>query len=493
MKKLILLLIPFFYSLSLSAQAPDAFKYQTVVRNSTGKVLQNQVVALKVTILQGSAVGFDVYTEQHMATTNDFGLINISIGKGTIMSGNFANINWSTGLYYLKIEVDIAGGTNYVHMGTSQLMSVPYAKYAEKAGQNYLDKDTSPTNEIQNLTVKNDTLGISGANNIVLPRLIPDNTCVLSKSITPPSGYTYSGDYINSAVSNTWKTKSALPVALVDICGAANNGKIYVFGGYNGSFKNTCYEYNPATDTWTQKANMPTSRSSMACEVLDGKIYVIGGLNATVSFSNVEVYDPSTNTWTTKAPMPVSSGELASAVCKNKIYVFGGYNFVTGNLSSTYEYNPATDTWSAKASMTFARRVHKAATVGDIIYVMGGYDGTYIISTNQAYDPVNNTWTTKASTPTPNSDMYLGAYNSKIYMAAGFYNSTRLNSFYEYDPVSNTWTSRANLPTARSNPAATFLDNKLYIIGGGLSSGYSAVNEVYTFEVPYYIHCLSKP
>ncbi len=117
-------------SFPAGAQSPQAFKYQTVVRNASNQPIPNQAVSLKISILQGSATGTAVYEETHAATTNVLGIVNLEIGNGTLVSGSFAGINWGTNSYYVKIELDPAGGTAYQNMGTSQLLSVPYALYA---------------------------------------------------------------------------------------------------------------------------------------------------------------------------------------------------------------------------------------------------------------------------------------------------------------------------------------------------------------------------
>ncbi|MCP4443080.1 MAG: hypothetical protein GY810_29590 [Aureispira sp.] len=123
-----------FFSSNSFAQAPDLINYQAVARNSTGGPIQNQVVGVKISILQGSATGTAVYEETHAPTTDNYGAFNLQIGGGTVVTGSFAGINWGSFANYLKVEMDITGGTNYVPMGTSQMVSVPYAKYAEKAG-----------------------------------------------------------------------------------------------------------------------------------------------------------------------------------------------------------------------------------------------------------------------------------------------------------------------------------------------------------------------
>ncbi len=122
---------------SLLAQAPQAFSYQAVATDNLGKELANQAIGIRASILQGSPSGQAVWVETHAVTTDDFGLFTISVGQGTGQSGplpSFSSIDWSTGTYFLRIDMDAAGGTNYAFVGASQLLSVPYALYAERSG-----------------------------------------------------------------------------------------------------------------------------------------------------------------------------------------------------------------------------------------------------------------------------------------------------------------------------------------------------------------------
>jgi uncharacterized protein (TIGR02145 family) len=114
------------------AQAPNKMSYQAVIRNSNNVVVSNHVVGMRISILQGTATGTAVYTETQSPTTNANGLIAIEIGTGTFVSGSFTAINWSNGPYFVKTESDPNGSTNYTLIGTSQLLSVPYALYAQK-------------------------------------------------------------------------------------------------------------------------------------------------------------------------------------------------------------------------------------------------------------------------------------------------------------------------------------------------------------------------
>jgi len=127
----------FIAALSLSglllAQSPEAFNYQAVVRNGSGDAITETAVSLKVSILQGSDEGTPVYVETFSPTTNPYGHISVDIGTGTVVSGDFAAIDWSDGPYYLKSEMDPEGGTSYTDLGAEQLMSVPYSLYASVA------------------------------------------------------------------------------------------------------------------------------------------------------------------------------------------------------------------------------------------------------------------------------------------------------------------------------------------------------------------------
>ncbi|WBV55337.1 collagen-like protein [Chryseobacterium daecheongense] len=115
-------------------QVPEKMSYQAVIRNLSGQLIINQSIAVKVSVLQGSAAGPVVYSERLTGNTNANGLISLEIGTGTVLTGTFAAINWTTGNYYLKTETDPSGGTSYTISGTSQLLSVPYAMYAKSAG-----------------------------------------------------------------------------------------------------------------------------------------------------------------------------------------------------------------------------------------------------------------------------------------------------------------------------------------------------------------------
>ncbi len=130
-------LISFLHTLHTTAQntaAPEKISYQVVVRNTSNNLVTNQVVGMQISILQGSATGTPVYVETQNPTSNINGLVTLQIGGGTLVSGAMAAIDWANGPYFIKTETDPTGGSNYTIMGTTQLLSVPYALYAKTSG-----------------------------------------------------------------------------------------------------------------------------------------------------------------------------------------------------------------------------------------------------------------------------------------------------------------------------------------------------------------------
>ena len=135
MKKILLFFVAIMAMILVAeAQAPERFSYQSVIRDAAGNLVANEPVGVRVSILQYSPDGSAVYSETHNCATNANGLVTMEIGAGTVVSGTFSSIDWANGPYFLKIETDVNGGTNYTLAGTQQMLSVPYALYAATSG-----------------------------------------------------------------------------------------------------------------------------------------------------------------------------------------------------------------------------------------------------------------------------------------------------------------------------------------------------------------------
>lgn len=130
MKKILSVFICLTIGLICYGQVPQAFSYQAVAIGDDGSVLTNQDINVKININTGSANGITAYSETHPLTTSDVGLFSVEVGNGTPLNGLFSDIDWSTGAYFLSVEVDETGTGFYQNIGVSQLLSVPFALYA---------------------------------------------------------------------------------------------------------------------------------------------------------------------------------------------------------------------------------------------------------------------------------------------------------------------------------------------------------------------------
>ncbi len=134
MLKKLLFIAAIAFTSATFAQAPQKMSYQAVVRDASNDLVASSPVGMRISIHEGTAAGTVVYSETQTITSNANGLVSLVIGDGAVVSGDLSTIDWSTGMYFIESETDVTGGTNYTITGTSQLLSVPYALYAENAG-----------------------------------------------------------------------------------------------------------------------------------------------------------------------------------------------------------------------------------------------------------------------------------------------------------------------------------------------------------------------
>jgi len=136
MKKVFASITAVLMNVFVFAQAPQAVTYQAVATNASGLELISSPIGVRASIVQGLINNPAQYIETFAVTTDTFGLFTINIGQGLYFGGtlsNFSQINWGSGPFFLKIEMDATGGNNYSLMGTNQILSVPYSLYSEKS------------------------------------------------------------------------------------------------------------------------------------------------------------------------------------------------------------------------------------------------------------------------------------------------------------------------------------------------------------------------
>jgi uncharacterized protein (TIGR02145 family) len=220
------------------AQVPQKMSYQAVIRNSSNTLVINTQVGMQISILQGSASGAAVYVETQTPTSSANGLVSIEVGAGTVVSGTFAAINWANGPYFIKTETDPTGGNNYSIIGTSQLLSVPYALHSKTAetltgtitesdplfgasvaaGITAADTaqwniDNDPTNEIQQLSVSStgDTLHLQNGGFVIVPGISAANAPVQqypAGSVFCTSGPTAIVNVTNPTTGRIWMDRN---------------------------------------------------------------------------------------------------------------------------------------------------------------------------------------------------------------------------------------------------------------------------------------------
>ena len=228
--------------LSSFGQSPESFSYQAVARNS-GVIIANQTLGFRVKILQGSPSGPSIYTEYFTPTTNAYGLVNLEIGTGA-SSYDFSAINWGNGSFFIETSIDFSGGFSYAVMGTSQLLSVPYALYS-KFSENIIndlvdDADSDPNNEIQAVKFVNDTLYLTNGGQVYLGAYAID---LVDDADSDPSNEIQAVSFVNDTLylSNGGQVYlGAYTIDLVDDADSDPNNEIELpSGGDNGQVLQT--------------------------------------------------------------------------------------------------------------------------------------------------------------------------------------------------------------------------------------------------------------
>ncbi|WP_299886158.1 tail fiber domain-containing protein [uncultured Lacinutrix sp.] len=238
----------------LYAQTPQQVNYQAVIKDSSGNSITNTDIALQFVIHQGSASGTVVYTETQNVTTTDIGMVTLALGQGTTMD-DFSTITWSTNTYFLKVGVDITGGTTYTTLGTQQLLSVPYALHSKttEIGDNLgnhiatQDLNLANNNLIGTNTLTTGTI-FSTAANATVNTMVPNGAegIIMSGST---SDYIVSVQDGNGRVQHKWNASYGInetyikgneDAAFIDINGTAstNNDAWIEFKHADGASSN---------------------------------------------------------------------------------------------------------------------------------------------------------------------------------------------------------------------------------------------------------------
>lgn len=241
---------------------------------------------------------------------------------------------------------------------------------------------------------------------------------------------------------DTWTVKSNIPIARQCITTSVVNGKIYAIGGgeatnnvgYVGAkIYTTVEEYDPATDTWSTKSSMPIARYCHSASVVDNKIYIIGGsINYPwTSILSMDIYDPLIDVWSSAGSIPRGMIGSGTAVVNGKIYVIGGE--LGPNGVRVDEFDPQNNSWIQKADMPTWRNNLSCTVLDGKIYAIGGEDEAYDnLSTVEVYDPTTNTWEVKDPIINARWTHSSCTVNGKIYVIGGLIRAGATNKVEVY-------------------------------------------------------------
>lgn len=230
-------------STDVSAQAPTGFTYQAVVRSADGLAVSSSDVGLRLTIRQTSAFGTAIYSELHTIEADEKGLVSLTVGNGTT-SEDFSSIDWAAGPYFLQTEIDPAGGSSYSMESTQQLLSVPYALYAERTGSgNTLDDayDEGGAGAGRTIVADNGRVTIAGTDGLRVEGVSSAATGVDAVVLKIRDNRTTTGNQVNYVMGISRQNSNTESMYLGnDPNGnavlAANNNDIRIGRDFSGTF-----------------------------------------------------------------------------------------------------------------------------------------------------------------------------------------------------------------------------------------------------------------
>ena len=211
------------------------------------------------------------------------------------------------------------------------------------------------------------------------------------------------GDGVSSEVeaydphSNTWQLGRPKPTAVSNIGAVTVDNLIYVPGGIlsNGQVTDVLEAYAPTGDEWITLSSLPRPVCAYAIAAMEGKVYLFGGWDGESYLDTVHIYDTATDTWSAGTPMPTPRAFAGAAALRDRIYVVGGYD-EKQEFAVCQEYNPHGEggnrsPWRERRSMSLPRGGLAVATVGDSVFAIGGGWQNYL-AYNERYDPRSDTW-----------------------------------------------------------------------------------------------------
>ncbi len=248
--------------------------------------------------------------------------------------------------------------------------------------------------------------------------------------------------WIYNINENTWENGQSLEKALWNIQAAVLGEKIYVPGG-NTAFETVSREllvYDPREDRWEQRAALPFGISDYCLAAFEGKLYLFGGWDGSSYSNQVLLYAPEDDEWIKFGEMPRAKAACSASVVGGKIHVFGGKNedqvFDDHDLFVPQRYLQQEDAWEVAAKMPAARFGMESGVLADMIYVAGGLDAEENPLDLIQYFPPKDLW---VSIDQPEQAVGVSPavipYETRLYILGGLLDGNTMNSHQVYQAV----------------------------------------------------------
>lgn len=224
----------------------------------------------------------------------------------------------------------------------------------------------------------------------------------------------------------SWEQRASKPVAVDQVGAVVIGGKVYVPGGRlaSGQISDRLEIYNPRLDQWSQGAPLPAPRCAYALAAFEGRLYLFGGWDGRQFVAAVYAYDPQSDRWQVRRALPSPRGLAGAAALQGRIFVVGGYDGSRA-LDAVLVYQPDRDEsggspWSNAAPLpSGGRYAMGVVSLADILHVIGGEGGAPGLPA-LAFQPLANQWQTfNAPPPADWSHLGLAALGSRLYAVGG--------------------------------------------------------------------------
>lgn len=256
---------------------------------------------------------------------------------------------------------------------------------------------------------------------------------------------------------NDWEiiNSNSPPPSLRDRHSAVSySTNIYIFGGYDGINRvNDLFEYSIEENSWREIISLnesakPSPRHSQTAVVYQRYLYIFGGYDGIYKndfyqfdlkekiWNVIRDRNPSSENW------PTPRYRTSSIVYMDKLYIYGGHDG-SKHLNDFYSFDFEKQQWSFLNQgelLPSPRDSHVAVLYKDSMFIFGGSTGFLDFAHRNEffeYDFNEQKWNQVKVLGTlqpSNRFCHVGViFNSSFYVFGGYDGTNRLNDFYKFN------------------------------------------------------------